>query len=259
MRGKIIHYNANDGRGLIAADSRQWPFTIDQWRSDVAPAVNTVVGLDLAGDELRGISRIPDDVLLKEKASQLAGKFGTAGGAALQSIKGASAATDVAAHARGWMQLLGRPLLIAHGLFAVSALLLPYIEIQNPFGMGGRRFTLTGLSEASEAMGASVGGAIWPWLAILSIALPVFWRSRFAWLALLLPLLATLKPAIDMALAANKATRAMGDMLGSEMAQVMTRQVADMVGIGVGAWACLLAALFIAAVAVKRFLRPPSR
>ena len=43
MRGRIIHYNGNDGRGLIATDNRQLPFEIAHWRSDTAPAVNLVV------------------------------------------------------------------------------------------------------------------------------------------------------------------------------------------------------------------------
>ena len=45
MRGKIIHYNGNDGRGLVAADTRQIPFEIGQWRSDTAPSLNQIVDL----------------------------------------------------------------------------------------------------------------------------------------------------------------------------------------------------------------------
>ena len=256
MRGKIIHYNGNDGRGLIAADNRQLPFEIAHWRSDTAPAVNLVVELTMAGDALESVTRVPDDVLLKEKASQLASKLGTAGGAALQSLKDA-APPSTAASASGGLQLLGKPLLIAHGVFVVAALLLPFISIESPFGIGGKSFSLTGLSEASEAMGASVGGAFWPWLGILSIALPVFWRNRFAWLALLLPLFAAVKPAIDLALAARKASEQMSDALGADVGRQIAKQIADMLHIGVGAWICVLAALFIAAIGIKRVLLPP--
>ena len=90
MRGRIIHYNGNDGRGLIAADNRQLPFEIGHWRSDTAPSVNATVDLALAGDAVESVTRVPDDVLLKEKAGQLASKLGTVGGAALQSIKEAA-------------------------------------------------------------------------------------------------------------------------------------------------------------------------
>lgn len=257
MRGRIIHYNGTDGRGLIAADGRQLPFEISHWRSETAPAVNLAVTMTLAGDVLESVARVPDDVLLKEKASDLAGKLGAAGGAALQSLKDASPANGGASVGGGW-KLLGKPLLIAHGVFVVAALALPFISIESPFGIGGKSFSLTGLSEASEAMGASVGGAFWPWLGILSIGLPVVWRNRMSWLALLLPLFAAIKPALDFGLAARKASAAMSDALGSDVGRQVAKQLAEMLHIGIGAWVCVAAALFIAAIGIKRFLLPPS-
>ena len=105
MRGKIIHYNGNDGRGLIATDNRQLPFEIAHWRSDTAPVVNVVVELSMAGDALEAVTRVPDDVLLKEKAGQLASKLGTAGGAALQSLKDAAPPNTSASATGGWQLL----------------------------------------------------------------------------------------------------------------------------------------------------------
>lgn len=255
MRGKIIHYNSSDGRGLVAAADRQLPFEIAQWRSDVAPAVNQVVDVVLSGDTLASLARISEDVLLKEKAGQLANALGSAGGAALQSLRDARPADG--SSAGGALQVLGKPLLVAQGIFALSALALPYLSI-NPMGMGGRSVTLAGLSDLSELMGASVGGAFWVWLGILSIALPVFWKSRWAWLALLLPLLAALKPALDIASAARKAARGMEGMLGAQAGSQVTQQMLDMIDTGIGLWACLLSALFIAALGAKRVLLPPS-
>ena len=255
MRGRIIHYNGNDGRGLIAADNRQLPFEIGHWRSDTAPAVNVVVALTMAGDALEAVARVPDDVLLKEKASHLAGKLGTAGGAALQSLKDATPA-GMPGTSVGALQVLGRPLLVAHGTFAFAALMLPFLSI-DPLGLGGKSFTLAGLSEASEAMGTSVGGALWVWLATLSIALPVFWRTRLAWLALLLPLFATLKPGIDLALAASKATRGLNDSFESQLQRQIVEQLLGALQIGFGAWVCVLAALVVAAFGLKRVLLPP--
>ena len=256
MRGRIIHYNGNDGRGLIAADNRQIPFEIGHWRSDTAPAVNLVVELAMTGDSLDAVTRVADDVLLKEKAGQFASKLGTAGGAALQSIKDA-APPNAAASAFGGWRLLGKPLLIAHGSFVLAALLLPFISI-NWMGLGGKSFSLTGLSEASEAMGASVGGALWPWMAILSIALPVFWRNRLAWLALVLPLFAAIKPAIDLAFAASQASSAMGNSFEAKLQAQIVEQVMDALHVGIGAWVCVLAALVIAAIGLKRVLLPPN-
>ena len=217
MRGRIIHYNGNDGRGLIATDNRQLPFEIAHWRSDTAPVVNVVVELSMAGDALEAVTRVPDDVLLKEKAGQLASKLGTAGGAALQSLKDAAPPNTSASATGGW-QLLGKPLLIAHGVFAFSALMLPF----------------------------------------LSIALPVFWRNRLAWLALLLPLFASLKPGIDLALAAAKATRGLNDSFESQLQRQIVEQLLEALQIGFGAWVCVLAALVVAAFGLKRVLLPPT-
>jgi len=107
MRGRIIHYNGSDGRGLLAAADRQLPFEIAQWRSDTAPAVNATVELAMDGDTLVGVTRVPDDVLLKEKAGQIASRLGAAGGAALQTL----AASDAGAP-RDRVNYLGKPLLV---------------------------------------------------------------------------------------------------------------------------------------------------
>lgn len=254
MRGRIIHYSGSDGRGLVAADNRQLPFEIAHWRSDTAPTVNQVVDIGLAGDTVESVTRVADDVLLKEKASQLANRLGSAGGAALQSLKDSAPGEGTATS--GWLQRLGKPLLVAHVLFVLSALALPYVKIGS--FAGSRSFTLTGLSSVSEQLGASVGGSFWTWLGILSIALPLFWKSRWAWLALLLPLVATLKPLLDIASAAREAARGMEAMLGSRAGSQVMGQILDMLDTGIGLWLCLLAALFIAAIGVKRVLLPPS-
>lgn len=252
MRGRIIHYNGSDGRGLLAAADRQLPFEIAQWRSDTAPAVNATVELAMDGDTLVGVTRVPDDVLLKEKAGQIASRLGAAGGAALHTL----AAPDAGAP-RGWANYLGKPLLVAQAVFSLSALALPYLSIDPGFG-GGRSYTLTGLSTLSEQLGASVGGAFWVWLAILSIVLPLAWKARWAWLALVLPLLATLKPLLDIASGVRKAASGMEQMLGSGVGGRMAQQLVDMLDPGLGLWICLLSALFIAALGAKRALLPPA-
>ena len=257
MRGRIIHYNGTDGKGLISANRRQIPFEISHWQSEIAPAINQVVDLVLDGDTPTSVTRVTDDVLLKEKATDLAGKLGAAGGAALHSLRDA-APGNISQAPTGALQRLGKPLLVAHGIFVFSALFLPYLSVQSPFGVGSRSFSLTGLAEASEAMGASVGGAFWTWLGILSIALPVFWRNRAAWLALLLPLLATVKPGIDLLLAAGKASDAMSDTLGADIGRQIAKQIAEMLHVGFGAWVCGFAALVVAAIGLKRVLLPPT-
>lgn len=254
MRGKIIHYNSNDGRGLVATEERQVAFEITQWRSDTAPALNQIVDLVLDNEALASLAKVPDEVLLKEKAGQLAGKLGAAGGAALQSLKEHAPAECTG----GWLMLLGKPLLGIHAFFAVSALVLPYLKVNPMFG-GGRSFTLVGVSHLSESMGTSVGGAFWTWLAIASLALPVVWKARWAWLALLLPLLATLKPLLDLMSAASQAADGARGALGDQFANQIVKQMADMLGTGIGFWLCLASALTLAGIGIKRTLLPPIR
>ena len=255
MRGKIIHYNAEDGRGLISTDGRQIPFEIGQWRSDTAPAINQVVDATMNEDTLESVTRVAEEVLLKEKAGQLASKLGSAGGAALQSLKDSAPADGSAAS--GLLQMWGKPLLIAYGLFAVSALALTYLSTSSLYGSRG--FTLVGISKIAENMGASVGSAFWTWLAIVSIALPVLWKSRWAWLALLLPLLATIKPFLDLAIAARKTAKQMQDFLGADAGSQVMNNLLEMIETGIGFWVCLASALFIAAIGLKRVLLPPTR
>ena len=255
MRGKIIHYNAEDGRGLISADGRQVSFEIGHWRSDTAPAINQVVDADMDADTLTSVTRVSDEVLLKEKAGQLASKLGSAGGAALQSLKEATPADGSAG--AGVLALLGKPLLIAQAIFTLSALGLTYLSI-SAYG-NDKGFSLIGVSKLSEGMGISVGSAFWTWLAIASIALPIVWKSRWAWLALLLPLLATLKPFLDITLAVYKAAKQMQDMFGAAGGNQVMSNLLDMLETGFGFWICLASALFIAAVGLKRVLLPPTR
>lgn len=252
MRGKIIHYNANDGKGLVAAGERQFAFGIVQWHSDSAPAVNQTVELRLAGDSLQSLARVTGETLLKERVSTLAGKLGGMGGAARESLRGGSAGSGL----RDAMARLGWPVLGLHVLFVAAALFLPYLKITPPFG-GGRSFTLMDLPALSTQLGSPVGGRVLPWLAILALAMPLFWRRRWAWLALLLPLLATLKPGWDLFSAIRKAT-APASPFDARMGAVVAGRLLEMLGAGTGLWLCLIAALGMAAHALKRTLLPPA-
>lgn len=259
MRGRIIHYNAADGKGLVAAGQRQHPFEIVHWRSETAPAVNQTVDIGLDGEQLTSITRVADDVLLKEKAEALAGRFGSAGAAALRGIgkAGGDAATGIGADGSAAVHItrLGKPVLIAHGLFVVSAMFLAYLKITPMFG-ASQGFSLLGLSKLSEQFGSSIGGSFLPWLAILSIAVPVFWHSRWAWLALLLPLIATVKPGWDI-FSAIQGTAAGANQFDAQIGRAVAKQIIDMLSAGTGLWLCLATGLVLAGFALKCAVSPP--
>lgn len=68
MRGRIIHYNSLDGKGLIASGQLQFPFEISQWRIGVAPAVNQCVEIDVDGNRARGVVLVSRSALLRKAA-----------------------------------------------------------------------------------------------------------------------------------------------------------------------------------------------
>lgn len=248
MRGTIIHYNGSEGKGLIATPECQYPFDITLWRSDVAPAINQTVELTVTDGLLTGVSLVPASALLNEKAGQVGQQLGKLADG-LRSRLGEGSAQS----AGSGLHRLGKPLLAAQVVFAISALFLPFLKTDLTYG-AGKSYSLAGLSDLSEKMGTSIGGASLPWLAILSVLLPLFWRNRWAWLALLLPLLATLMPAFDFYRAIRSAGKQVEAMGGSGFASAMVDQLADMLSIGFGAWLCLLASLVLAGLAVKRAL-----
>lgn len=253
MRGRIIHYNTSDGKGLIAAGPHQHAFEIAQWRSESAPAVNQTVAMVFEDERLASVVRVAEDVLIKEKAGAIAGRIGTAGAATLQQMRQGTPQTGIAAPLAG----LGRVLLISHALFAASALFFSYLKIEGLFGPS-QTYSLVGLTRLSEQLGTAIGGSVLPWLAILSIAIPLLWRSRWAWLALLLPLFATVKPWLDVFSAIRSMSKGMRQF-DAGMGQAMTRQLLDMLDVGMGFWVCLAASLVLAGVSIKRTLLPPVR
>jgi len=65
MRGTIVHYNATEGRGLIAArDGAQYPFAITAWRTGIAPRVNQTVELQTDRLRVTAVRLVPAHVVL---------------------------------------------------------------------------------------------------------------------------------------------------------------------------------------------------
>jgi hypothetical protein len=223
MRGRIVFYNALDGKGLIAADQQQYPFEIAQWQSDTAPALNVVVEFEVENDRPIRVRRVSEDVLLREKGKELAGKVGAFASGALQSAQQNTKS--------GQMR---KPELIFQALFALSALFLPFFRTYVEFGTiraYGRAFSLTNLAELHDPWdGSHAGSTVWPWLAILSLLVPACWANRFAWFALFLPLWSVLLP-----------------MVG------LSGRLAHMSESGFGAVVCGLSAIALAVIAVVRF------
>lgn len=59
VRGRIIHYDASAGTGLIATARRQYVFEIRHWTSEIAPAQNQPVCFRAAGLRAHAVSVVP--------------------------------------------------------------------------------------------------------------------------------------------------------------------------------------------------------
>lgn len=261
MRGKIIQYNGADGSGTIVADGRQYRFALADWRGDSAPGVNRTVEIVLEGDAITAVTAVGEDVLLKEKAAELGGKFG----ASLNKLRASipAAASTAAAAASGGVApggvanaaggsgsvadgsivaFFGKVMLGAWALFLLGTLAFNAVSMSMMGASMGK--SLFDIASLMAQVGAGGGGMIKVLLLLgyASIAIPFFWRTRVAWFALLVPLLAVLWAAYSVIHTL--------DSLGGGMASGMS----DMFSVGFGFYLSLAAALVLAALGLKRGL-----
>lgn len=257
MRGKIIQYNGADGSGTVVVEGRQYRFTLDTWRADSAPTVNKVVEVTLDNELVAALVTVGDDVLLKEKAAQLGGKLGSllnkiptstpsptgtstdAPAPAAATPRGASAS---AMSAGSIVQQYGKPILVAYLLFLIGTLAFNAVSV-SAFGQGMGK-SLFDIASLMSQLGGTGGGSIKALLllAYASIATPLLWHDRRAWLAMALPLLALLW-------AIFSTIHAMSS-LGGEVTQGMS----DFFSVSFGFYLSLIAALALAVLGVKRTL-----
>lgn len=269
MRGKIIQYNGADGSGTIVADGRQYRFALADWRGDSAPGVNRTVDIVLEGDAITAVTAVGEDVLLREKAAELGGKFGASLNKLRASIPAASAAPGVAAggpagatgavaggaeggvagaggiSADSVIGLYGKPILGAYVLFLLGTLAFNAVSMSMLGASMGK--SLFDIASLMSQVGADGGGMIkiLLLLAYASIAVPLFWRVRRAWFVLLLPLLAVLW-------AVFSALHTIDSIGGG-----MVRGMSDAFSLGFGFYLSLAAALVLAALGLKRGLVGP--
>jgi hypothetical protein len=193
MRGKILQYNGNDGSGVIVADGQQYAFNISLWKGNIAPAVGKTVDVVMKDGLIQSTIPVADDVLLKEKAAELKGRFdGLVGGLGASLAKGSAGEASMGggAPAAGIIQFYGRNVLIAYVAFLLGTIAFNAISISF-FGMSQGK-PLYDLAELLSQMGGAGGVKMLLILSYLGIAVPYFWRDRRGWLALCLPMLAIL-------------------------------------------------------------------
>lgn len=240
MRGRIIQYNASEGRGTIAAGIEQHPFEIAQWRAEAAPAIDRAVEFELREGALSDIKPLAIEAM---DPAQI-------GSAAVDKLSGFGdylAASDTGASWSLPVGRLGRIGVVAWLGFVVAATLLSYFSLDMPgyamaFGAPGGSMGISLLSLVQVSDSASFnGGRLLFLIALVGGCLPVFWRSAYAWLGLLLPLVVV--HIISMRFAA-----ALDDMSGGFV------DMSDVFKLGLGSVLTNVFGLALAIVGILRFL-----
>ncbi len=239
MRGTIIMWSGD--KGVVTAGGQRYDFDIHQWQGATAPAANMTVDIVVSEGRLTGVTPVNEADLAKEKMAALTGKGGEMAKAVYANV--------------------GKDVAIAYGVFLVAALFLSVISAGGMFNI---RITLAHLLSGNPfAMlgGSSGGGVFLVLVATATIAVPYFWKHKFAPLAFLVPLLVTLKafwPLYQQYREQQRAMEAMGEF-GRMMGQMAQQMGGDAGGgmfdnIGFGAYLIAAAVLYLAYKGVTRFL-----
>ena len=230
MRGTILMWSGD--KGVVSAEGQRYDFGINEWKGNTAPAANLTVDVEVTNGRLSSVMPVNEADLAKEKMAAMTGK-------------GSEVAKAVYAN-------VGKDVAIAYGVFLFAALFLSVIGAN----MLGLSLKLTNLLSDNMGMMGNGKGTFLVLLATATIAVPYFWKHKFAPLAFLGPALATIMafwPLWQQHHQQQKQMEAMGE-LGQALGQ-MAQQMGGGIGdLGIGAWVIIAASAYLAFKGVMRFL-----
>ena len=235
MRGTIIMWSGE--KGVITAGGQRYDFDINHWQGATAPASNMTVEVTVTDGKLASVTPVNEADLAKEKLAAMTGKGGEVAKAVFANV--------------------GMDVAIAYGVFLVAAL---FISVISSAGMLGISLKLSNL--LSEGMGimGNGRGIMLVLLATATIAVPYFWKHKFAPLAFLVPLLFTIMafwPLYQQHRQQQAAMAAMGDfgrMFGQMAEQMGAPGGGVFSSLGFGAYLIFAAVLYLAYKGVMKFL-----
>lgn len=235
MRGTIIMWSGE--KGVITAGGQRYDFDINHWQGAVAPASNMTVEVTVADGKLGTVTPINEADLAKEKLAAMTGKGGEMAKAVYANV--------------------GMDVAIAYGVFLIAGL---FFSVIGSAGIIGVSLKLTNL--LSEGMGimGSGRGMFLVLLATATIAVPYFWKHKFAPLAFVVPLLITLMaflPLYQQHRQQQQAMEAMGEfgrMFGQMAEQMGAPGGGAFSNLGFGAYLIFAAVLYLAYKGVLKFL-----
>lgn len=242
MRGNVLMWSGD--KGVVSSGGQRYDFGINHWKGDQAPAANATVEITVNNGVLEAVAPVNEADLAKEKMAELTGKGGQVAKAVFENV--------------------GKDIAIAYGVFVIAALFMNIIstggifscDIKLAHALGGD----AGMLKACMGGGGG-GGTFLILIAAATIAVPYFWKHKFAPLAFVVPLLVVLKafwPMYEKYSEQQKAMEAMGEF-GRQLAQMGEQMGAPAQpgmfdSFAMGAWIIIAAALYLAFRGVTRFL-----
>ncbi len=234
MRGTILMWSGD--KGVVSAEGQRYDFGINEWHGNTAPAANLTVDVVVTNGRLSSVTPVNEADLAKEKMAAMTGKGGEMAKAVYANV--------------------GKDVAIAYGVFLVAAL---FLSVLSAGGMIGISLKLTNLLSDNMGMMGNGKGTFLVLLATATIAVPYFWKHKFAPLAFFGPALVTLMgfyPLWEQHRQAKAQMDAMGEfgqMMG-QMAQQMGAGPTGMGSLGIGAWVIFAACAYLGFKGVMRFL-----
>jgi hypothetical protein len=249
-RGKVLR-DANAGPGLLIVEGQQYQFGLEGvWKSEVPPKPGLVVDVEFdANGQVSGVTAVPESQLAKEQAD-----------AALKAAKekGGQIFGEIVAK-------VGMPNLVAGLVLFISWFWLNAVVVQVPFGgkveaTFWQVLSVLNARNILEVLGSNLRGSAgtYGFFAIVCLAGPFvqyFWKDKRAILGGLLPLVFMVIIGI---MVRNSINNAMGSVPSGGMFGDMQRQAQEemskAISYGMGLYLSVLASLYFAAVALKKFL-----
>jgi len=244
MRGTILMWSGD--KGVVSAEGQHYDFGINEWKGNTAPAMNLTVDVVVTNGRLSSVMPVNEADLAKEKMAALTRQGGKVAKAVFADV--------------------GKDVAIAYGVFLFAAL---FLSVFSTGGMVDCSIALSDLLAGEMGMmqtclgGGSGGKGIFLVLiAAATIAVPYFWKHKFAPLAFLAPLLFTAYafwPVYQQHQEQQRQMEAMGNMdefgrMMGQMAQQMGGGGPGMDDLGVGAYVVFAAGAYLAFKGVMRFL-----
>jgi hypothetical protein len=233
MRGTILMWSGD--KGVVSADGQRYDFSINEWKGNTAPAANLTVDVAVTNGRPSSVTPVNEADLAKEKMAAMTGK-------------GSEVAKAVYAN-------VGKDVAIAYGVFLFAALFLSVVGAN----MLGISLKLTNLLSDNMGMMGNGKGTFLVLLATATIAVPYFWKHKFAPLAFFGPALVTVMafyPLWEQHRQQQQQMEAMGELgqaLG-QMSQQMGGSPGGLGSLGFGAWIIIAASAYLGFKGVMRFL-----